>query len=449
MLIIFVFCSIIKLTSNMYTLNEAIKLDKFRDPIHGFIEVSEGESKIINSAPFQRLRNIKQLAMTYFVFHGAEHTRFGHSLGVMHLVTKAFRAALSNGEYQFSAEKKKYYEQILRLIALTHDLGHAPFSHASEAVFPSGLEHEHFTEKIIMETCIGEYINEIGHKFVEEYGEDYNITPELICDIYRGRQPGPNCEYTFLKSFMDSELDCDKMDYLLRDSKFCGVEYGNYDVERLLTSLTIFTQDGCPRLAINSGGVPVFEEFVLARYYMFIQVYFHRTRRYFDMIFCDALKSILPNGQYPSDVNEYIDWDDCKVLQKIKENVENNEACMNIIQRNVCTCVYETKPHISSGDKNEIKLIVRELKKKFGEDNFLEDYSAGKMPHKIPIKSEVGDERAIVIIHKTTGKQATISEESHIIRTLTDKIDIRRLYVKSCVRDDAKKYVKEIYKEIQ
>ena len=89
--------------------------------------MSDLENKIINSPPFQRLRNIKQLAMTYMVFHGAEHTRFGHSLGVMHLVSRAFYSAVNNGNYLFSDEKREWYNQILRLIALTHDLGHAPF----------------------------------------------------------------------------------------------------------------------------------------------------------------------------------------------------------------------------------------------------------------------------------------------------------------------------------
>lgn len=255
--------------------------DKYRDPVHGFIEVTDLENEIINSTPFQRLRNVKQLAMTYLVFHGAEHTRFGHSIGVMHLVTRAFDSAVSNGSYSFSDEKYAWYKQLLRLIALTHDLGHAPFSHASEAVFPDGLEHEDFTEKIVKETIIATHIKAIGATFVEKYGPEYDITPELICDIYRGRLPGENSEFTFLKSFMDSELDCDKMDYLLRDSLFCGVKYGNYDIERLLSSLTIYIQDGCPRLAIGSGGTQVFEEFVLARYFMFVQVYFHRTRRFF------------------------------------------------------------------------------------------------------------------------------------------------------------------------
>ena len=220
--------------------------DKYRDPIHGFIEVSDLENKIINSAPFQRLRNIKQLAMTYMVFHGAEHTRFGHSLGVMHLVSRSFLSAVKNGNYPFDEAKREWYYQILRLIALTHDLGHAPFSHASESVFPDGLEHETFTEKIVTETEVANYIREIGGEFVEKYGEDYSITPELICDIYMGRDPGEHSEFTFLKSFMDSELDCDKMDYLLRDSTYCGVNYGRFDVDRLISSLTIYVQDDCP-----------------------------------------------------------------------------------------------------------------------------------------------------------------------------------------------------------
>ena len=133
-------------------------MPRLRDPIHGFIELSDLELEIVDTAPFQRLRNIKQLATTYLVYHGAEHTRFGHSLGVMHLVSKSFRSAISNYKRDhpekslFSEVDEKWYEQILRLIALTHDLGHAPFSHGTEALFDNGLEHEAFTNKIICET---------------------------------------------------------------------------------------------------------------------------------------------------------------------------------------------------------------------------------------------------------------------------------------------------------
>ena len=420
--------------------------NKYRDPIHGFIEVSEGEDKIINSKPFQRLRNIKQLAMTYLVFHGAEHTRFGHSLGVMFLVTKAFDSAVKNGngDYKFSDSKREWYKQILRIIALTHDLGHAPFSHASEAVFPEGLEHEDFTEKIIKETCIANFIREIGADFKAKHGSEFDITPELICDIYMGREAGEKSEFTFLKSFMDSEMDCDKMDYLLRDSMFCGVNYGKFDIERLICSLTIYKQEGeggRPRLAILNGGVQSFEEFVLARYFMFVQVYFHRTRRYFDIMLANALQQVLPNGRYPDSVQEYLKWDDCRVIQSLEQNSDNFEACKNICCRIVYPRVFHTTP--DGSNREVLDFFKDDLYDKFGKENFIEDRSAGKMPHKIPVKSELDDERAIVIVDTDMGKCTTISDESHIIKSLTDKIDIRRLYVKPELKENVRAFIRE------
>lgn len=231
-------------------------LPRLRDPIHGFIELSELELEIVDSIPFQRLRNIKQLATTYLVYHGAEHTRFGHSVGVMHLVTRAFHSAVSNYYKQQTGTKlfnndidAKWYEQILRLIALVHDLGHAPFSHGSEALFDDGLEHEDFTNKIICETEIADIILRVGQEFCRKNKVDdsYLITPELLWSIYGEKNPESNPQYMnhiidfkFLKTFMDSELDCDKMDYLLRDSYYCGVNYGKYDLNRIIDSLTVY-----------------------------------------------------------------------------------------------------------------------------------------------------------------------------------------------------------------
>lgn len=424
-----------------------MEVDKFRDPIHGFIEVRRLEKRIIDSPPFQRLRNIKQLAMTYYVYHGAEHTRFGHSLGVMHLVTKAFNATVMNAGRYFEEAKRRRYEQILRLIALTHDLGHAPFSHAAEAVFPEGKEHEDFTEDIIMNTEIADIIHEIGNEFVEAYGEEYSITPQLICDIYMGRNPGPNSEYTFLKSFMDSELDCDKMDYLLRDSHYCGVKYGNFDVDRLIESLTIYESNGMPKLAIAGGGVQAFEEFVLARYFMFIQVYFHRTRRFFDIMLGKALKEVLPNGRFPEETNEYLKFDDGRVLQLIKDSVDKSDACYNIIHRKVYPRVCYTKAHPAEADKREFRRNERELKEKIGEQFFIEDVSAGKMPHKIPLRIEKDDEKAIVIYDQKTGRVTTISEESEIIKSLSEKIDIMSLYCHPEKSKEAYEIMKKINEE--
>jgi len=424
--------------------------DKYRDPIHGFISVSALENKIIDSFPFQRLRNIKQLAMTYLVFHGAEHTRFGHSLGVMHLVTRAYKSAVSNGGIAFSEEKKEWHLQLLRLIALTHDLGHAPYSHGSESLFPSGLEHENYTERIIKETEISSYILEIGKQFSDTYGADYDITPDIVCDIYSGKNPGTNSEFTFLKSFMDSELDCDKMDYLLRDSLYCGVNYGNFDIERLISCLTVHMQDGVtPRLAIKNGGIQSFEEFVLARYFMFVQVYFHRTRRYFDIMLVRALKRVIPGGMYPQTLTDYLSWDDCKAMEEFKLHQEDIEECKCLVNRIVYTRVIETKTHPESGDKIEFRLVRRELYEKFKQENFIEDHSAAKMPHKIPMRTEVTDEKAIVIVNRSSGKITTISEESPIIKSLTDKIDIQRLYVRPALANSVTEEIRKIYSEIR
>ena len=406
---------------------------KIRDPIHGFIEFSEDEMRIINSAPFQRLRHIRQLALTSLIYPGAVHTRFEHSLGVTYLVTQAFDSAIKNaeetGNCPFSNEKIDIYRQLLRIIALTHDIGHAPLSHASEKLFPEGMEHENYTELILCQTEIAEIINQIGDKFEAKYPNFCKITPELICEIYAGSNPGDNCEYTFLKSFMDSELDCDKMDYLLRDSYYCGVKYGNYDKDRLLESFTIYTNsDGVPRLAIKKGGEQAFEEFVLARYFMFVQVYFHKTRRYFDKIFLKALECILPKGKYPKNVDEYLKWDDDMVFQKIREHMDDNVECKNIIQREVYSCVFETKAHPSDGDLREYNLIYNELKNKVGQQYLLKDVDAGKSPHKIPIRSEINDEKTIMIYDAKKNRKRTISEESEIIRSLGTKIDIRRIY---------------------
>lgn len=422
-------------------------IERYRDPIHGFIKVREGENRIINTKEFQRLRNIKQLAMTYFIYHGAEHTRFGHSLGVMHLVTRAFNSAIEGYEDKFPEAKRSWYEQILRLIALTHDIGHAPFSHASEALFAEGMEHEDYTEKIIKETQIADIIRSIGREFVDKYGDEYDITPELICDIYMGKSAGPNSEFTFLKSFMDSELDCDKMDYLLRDAYYCGVKYGVYDVDRLISSFTICYTNDTPRLAIKSGGVQAFEEFVLARYFMFIEVYFHRTRRYFDIMLGKALKSTLPGGKYPEDVTEYLGWDDGRVLQLLKQNESECEACRNITNRIVYPRVCYTKAHPAEADKREFKRNKRELVSKIGADYLIEDNSAGKMPHKIPMRVELDDEKAIIIYDSKINRRTTISEESEIIRNLSEKIDILSLYCHPAKSKEAYRIMKEINQE--
>ena len=426
---------------------------QFRDPIHGFISVTEGELKIINSAPFQRLRNIHQLATTYLVYHGAEHTRFGHSLGVMHLTSRVFDSVVEKNPLLFSDDaeenKKKiiWYRQILRLIGLTHDLGHAPFSHASEELFENGREHEDYTKQIICDTEIAEYINEIGAMIKAELGESYDITPELIWLIYEGKDVTSEQfimpDFLFLKGFMDGELDCDKMDYLLRDAHYCGVTYGKYDLNRFVSTLTAYKSDNRIQLAIERGGIQALEEFVLARYFMFIQVYFHKTRRFLDKSLVCSLKEILPNGKYPVDTTEYLSWNDNRVLNLISST--QSTSVKKFKNREIMTCVYESKAHAEKADIINAKILFNLLKDEFG-DKVLFD-SVDKAAHKLtPALLSPNDDsgKGIMIIDDKTKEVKDIMEESLILGSIVKQISIKRIYADKDIVDTVIKKLKEL-----
>lgn len=436
---------------------------RFRDPIHGFIEVSRLELKIIDSAPFQRLRNIKQLSTTYLVYPGAEHSRFGHSLGVLHLVTRAFESALENyrmdngGQALFGDVQKEWYRQILRLIALTHDLGHAPFSHGSEELFEENLTHEDYTKKIICETEIACYIREIGEEFRQKYsvGEEYDITPELLWLIYGEKNPEFDPRYRmpdfkFLKSFMDSELDCDKMDYLLRDSYYCGVNYGKYDLNRLLSSLSVYyrPEENIMQLAIKSGGVRAFEEFVIARYFMFIQVYFHKTRRYLDRLLVDNLAAILPGSKFPDQVDEYLKWDDLTVMNRINKVRKDSPIAEKFLNREVMTCVFETPLHSNRQIDLTTYFAIRNTLNRELQNGIVED-TAEKLPHKIPTIEtfDSSSGKGIPILVNYYDKPLSIADESILLVSLTQPINIRRIYVDKIHAEAARTIVSELINE--
>lgn len=426
---------------------------QFRDPIHGFIDVSEDELKIINSMPFQRLRDIHQLATTYLVYHGAEHTRFGHSLGVMHLTSRVFDSITQKIPNLFSNNRNEndcktaWYRQLLRIIGLTHDLGHAPFSHASEELFDVGKEHEDFTKLIIFETEIAEYIYSIGAKFKKIYGEFYDITPELVWMIYEGKDITNEKfifpDFLFLKGFMDGELDCDKMDYLLRDSLYCGVTYGTYDLDRFVSTLTAYKHDNTLQLAIERGGVQALEEFVLARYFMFIQVYFHKTRRYLDKALVKSLRAVLPNGKYPNTIQDYLKWDDSRILNLIAESEDVDVIAFK--HRKIMTCVLESKAHAEKAEKMNARMIFNILHQEYGDDIIYD--SVDKTAHKLTpalLAPQDDSGKGIMILDERNGKVKNIMEESIILESIVKPISINRIYADKNIADEVLKKIKEL-----
>lgn len=302
------------------------RLYEFRCPVHGFIEVNHWERAVIDHSAFQRLRRIRQLGWTEYVYPGSNHTRFEHSLGVMHIATRVYDAVARRSRL-FLESRLQYDDtgiardrQLVRFAALLHDVGHAPFSHASEELMPcrpggDKYRHEDYSAAIVRE-CLKDVIEE--HPF----NENVRLTAEEIASLIDGTTAARRA--LFWRELLDGQMDADRMDYLLRDSMHLGVQYGRFDLDRIVSTILVSTNSeengGGYRLAVTEGGVHAAVSLVLARYYMFTQVYFHKTRVAYDIHLQEAMSDILPNGILPApegSLDEYRAWDDWRVLGEL------------------------------------------------------------------------------------------------------------------------------------
>lgn len=240
----------------------------FKDPVHRYVHVRDRVIWDLIAAPeFQRLRRIKQLGTSNLTFHGAEHSRFNHSLGVYEIVRRII--------YNFQGRPHwNNEERLLSLCAaLLHDLGHGPFSHSFEKVFK--LDHEYFTQQIILgDTKVNEILERVDQGFAQKVAD-------VIAKTYEDK---------LVVSLISSQIDADRMDYLQRDAYFTGVSYGHFDMERILRVMRP-TED---QVVIKSTGMHAVEDYIMSRYQMYWQVYFHPVTRSAEVI----LTKILHRAKY-------------------------------------------------------------------------------------------------------------------------------------------------------
>jgi HD superfamily phosphohydrolase len=247
----------------------------YRDAVHNIIRVDLGGfggeliARLIDTAEFQRLRRVRQLGLAYFAYQTAEHSRFTHSLGAFHLATRTLDRL--GRKYTIADEDAL----AVRIAALLHDVGHGPFSHVIESAL--GFHHEDFTIEAVLDGS-----GEIG-KILREHSESL---PTDVADIIRG-----NFRRMALGQLVSSQLDVDRMDYLLRDTLMTGVKYGIYDLEWVLKSIEI--DEERDQLYVSAAGIHAVEDYLQARYYMFRQVYFHRTLRAAEAVLRSTLKRAL------------------------------------------------------------------------------------------------------------------------------------------------------------
>ncbi|MCR1962860.1 protein kinase [Clostridium perfringens] len=391
-----------------------------RDAIHGYIKLSQDELKIVNNRFFQRLRNIKQLGTSYLVYPCAVHSRFEHSLGVMHVATRIFEeiASKKNDILGWDEVEINKQRQMLRLLSLLHDIGHPPFSHVGDNLFNDNIKnHENMAAKIIKESELSQVINEIGRK-------NGNFNCNEIAGLIEGKYLS---KYKLIKQiFSGNVIDADRMDYLLRDSYMAGVKYGTYDLEHLIRAIDIDFNYGEPILAIDYKGIHVLEEFILARHYMFNQVYYHKTRRIFDKILEKCIKNYLDEREatkLPSDINEYCQLDDHKIMSYISRHNSNYWNKM-FVTRNPFKEVYGIS-HINSDYDRK---IINEIKEKLYNSSIPKDKVIIDEHTKSPIifKDEEGNPM-LGIIGKNGGS-IVIDSKSYILKNINEEINIFRVY---------------------
>lgn len=377
-----------------------------RDPIHGFIRTDDLETALLSSRPMQRLRFIHQLGLTFLVFPGAEHSRFSHALGVMHLAGQIYDALAAKSGGQLDVSPTARERRLVRVAALLHDIGHAPFSHSAEGLFEDGIDHEDMTCRLLE--------SEELRGIFERYGGgiDTAAVQRILSKSGEGSE-------LLLSEIVTSELDVDKMDYLRRDSLYCGVQYGSYDLQRLIEMVEPVRDpgDGRWRLGVGHGGVHALEALVMARYYMFTQVYFNVTSKVMELHFNRWLNR--EGVTWPSDPEAFLEYDDLSILTAMRRSADPHARA--IVHRERFSLAYETDEHLPGDARDRFVSILPELKKEFGDDHLLVDNSA-KDPHRL--------QKNRVWVRRFDGSLQPMEQVSNFIAQLS-RIDCFRVYAPS------------------
>ena len=387
-------------------------IGEITDPVHRYISFSAVERDLIDTSVFQRLRRIRQLAGAHLVYPSAQHSRFEHSLGTMHIAGYAGESLLRKG---FIDSEDKLQE--LRLAALLHDVGHGPFSHLFEEVLESkcNMTHEDMGKKVILESEISDVLS--GHGY----------TPSDICRLSFGESRS-----SFLNEIIAGSLSADIMDYLPRDSLFTGAEYGKIDYHRLIASFEVVATG---HLAINKSALYSFESMLISRYEMFKAVYFHKTVRSAEVMLLHSLAQADNHLQITKiSLDEFLNLTDEITLEQICSFDKNDNAsklAKDYRDRRLLKCVYEKFLHkrdrlynkMSISTLEELRLRICDVAGVHENTVFVDASRAPSMPL-TPSKEEIN---SVLLVDKEWAYDTPISEIP-VISSITGFLDMLRIY---------------------
>jgi len=398
--------------------------EAIRCPVHGFIRYSKKERALMDHPRVQGLRYVRQLGLTYLAYPGAVHSRFEHSLGVMELVTRAFEGLVRDHRKELEDELAsmpglgdKTLErglQVLPLAALLHDVAHAPFSHAGEALL--GKSHEELAAQVIR----GELSEPIDSEFFEG-------AAELVANLIEKPDAVP-----FLRQFVAGEMDMDRTDYLRRDSLHCGVDYGLFDFRRLLESLTVARNPltGRLQLAIRRGGEHAFEGLILARYQMSTQVYLHKIRRIYDHYLREYLEGW--KQEHGRELEEVLEYSDHDVLAQMAQDAKSDKPssgwAKRILERRHHKVVYDTGDAADVTRLKKARKILESLREEFGNIDFLLDNSPLTI-HKLTVPGDQEESKVEdLYIVEEGGRLTLLTEDSAIIGKIPKSVRTVRIF---------------------
>jgi HD superfamily phosphohydrolase len=402
---------------------------EIKDPVHGYVYITAGEKEVIDTYPMQRLRRLRQLAGSEYVYPGANHTRFEHCLGVMYLAGNV----LENPNVSQVVTEEEV--DMCRISALLHDCGHGPFSHVFEHLLIKDLEktHEDITSWIVEKSELADKLSKLGYK------------PAEVGALAVGKfhKPGK----AFLDQIISSAVDVDKQDFILRDTYHTGAEYGFIDVYRLIHALDVLGEN----LAVELGALSALEAFMIARIESFKSIYFHRMGRAAQIMLATAMDKAnselgLTAFKTPE---EYLALDDYTVWAALKKCSASKGIIENLERRKMLKCAYERtfydKDTMVSNlfGRESYRLQMRtEIAKEAGVDIeavIIDVPTVPSVPYHHAVLME--DMEIPVFTRSPKGKRALqkLSDSSKIFETLKGFMNILRVYTNEADREAVEK----------
>ncbi|MCG3401920.1 HD domain-containing protein [Staphylococcus massiliensis] len=412
------------LSQNKYAFKKLSEEKVFKDPIHRYVHVNDQLIwDLLKTKEFQRLRRIKQLGTLYLSFHTAEHSRFGHSLGVYEIVRRMIDESFVGHDTWDNRDRP-----LALCAALLHDLGHGPFSHCFEKIF--NTDHEIFTQEIITgDTEINAVLSRVSESFPKEVAEVINKTHENKLVI----------------SMISSQIDADRMDYLQRDAYFTGVSYGTFDMERILRLM----RPSKDEVLIKESGMHAVENFIMSRYQMYWQIYFHPVSRGGEVLLNNCLKrakelyldgyefklfpkDFIPFFEESITIEQYVNLDETVVMYYIQQWIhEEDDILSDLSRRFVNRDLFKYLPFDGS------IITISELKELFEAGGIDSNYyfvsdAFSDLPYDY---DRPGSNRQPIHLLKRNGNIREISHESLIISSITgiNREDYKLYYPKEMI----------------